>query len=116
MTLIYTRAASKKKPRKPTAQQRQLQAEWEAILKKHATPAPRKRPTQIINPVVTDCAPRETRRIASLNEWVTGTVSSKPTPVYTGSAILGIGTLHKSNAVPVFSQDEAVEISKMRRG
>lgn len=35
---------------------------------------------------------------------------------YTGTKILGIATLHKSNAVPVFSQDEAVEISRMRRG
>jgi len=36
--------------------------------------------------------------------------------VYTGDKILGIATLHKSNAVPVFSQQEAVDISKMRRG
>jgi hypothetical protein len=34
---------------------------------------------------------------------------------YTGSKIKGIGTMHKSNAVPVFSDEEAVEISKMRR-
>ena len=38
------------------------------------------------------------------------------TKVYTGDKILGIATLHKSNAVPVFSQEEAVDISKMRRG
>ena len=30
--------------------------------------------------------------------------------------LLGIATLHKSNMVPVFSQEDAVEISKMRRG
>jgi hypothetical protein len=35
---------------------------------------------------------------------------------YTGTAIKGIGTMHKSNAVPVFSDEEAVEISQMRRG
>lgn len=35
---------------------------------------------------------------------------------YTGDAMIGIATLHKSNAVPVFSQEEAVDISKMRRG
>lgn len=34
---------------------------------------------------------------------------------YTGDAIIGIATLHKSNAVPVFSQQEAEDISKMRR-
>lgn len=40
----------------------------------------------------------------------------KPSPVYTGNKILGIGTLHKSNAVPVFSNEEALDIAKMRRG
>lgn len=36
--------------------------------------------------------------------------------VYTGTKILGIGTMHKSNAVPIFSDEEAVEIARMRRG
>jgi hypothetical protein len=35
--------------------------------------------------------------------------------VYTGDKIKGIGTMHKSNAVPVFSDQEAIEISTMRR-
>ena len=48
---------------------------------------------------------------------VTAGGSTAPvTKVYTGDKILGIATLHKSNAVPVFSQQEAVDISKMRRG
>jgi hypothetical protein len=34
---------------------------------------------------------------------------------YTGTKVKGIGTMHKSNAVPVFSDDEAKDISKMRR-
>jgi len=38
------------------------------------------------------------------------------TKVYTGDKILGIATMHKSNAVPVFSDEQAVEISRMRRG
>lgn len=53
--------------------------------------------------------------IPSLNSWVTGAVSSKPNPVYTGSAVLGISVLHKSNGVPVFSREDAIDISKMRR-
>ena len=35
---------------------------------------------------------------------------------YTGDAMIGIGQLHKSNAVPIFSQADAIDISKMRRG
>ena len=39
-----------------------------------------------------------------------------PAPkVYTGTKVKGIATMHKSNAVPVFSDEEAVDISKMRR-
>lgn len=34
---------------------------------------------------------------------------------YTGTKIKGIGTMHKSNAVPVFSDAEAKDISSMRR-
>ena len=34
---------------------------------------------------------------------------------YTGTLIKGIATMHKSNAVPVISDEEAESISKMRR-
>lgn len=36
--------------------------------------------------------------------------------VYTGSNMVGIATMHKSNSVPVFSADDAKDISRMRRG
>lgn len=51
----------------------------------------------------------------SLGLWITGPCSSKPSPVYTGTKVKGIGTMHKSNAVPIFSDEEAIDISKMRR-
>jgi hypothetical protein len=44
-----------------------------------------------------------------------GNAPLKPSPVYTGTKIKGIGTMHKSNAVPVFSDEEAHDIAKMRR-
>jgi hypothetical protein len=34
---------------------------------------------------------------------------------YTGTKMKGIGTLHKSNAVPVFTDEEAVSLASMRR-
>jgi hypothetical protein len=45
-----------------------------------------------------------------------GNATLKPAKVYTGTKVKGIATMHKSNAVPVFSDEEAIEISKMRRG
>lgn len=47
--------------------------------------------------------------------WVKGACTIKQTPTYTGTKILGIGTMHKSNAVPIFSDEEAIDISRMRR-
>jgi hypothetical protein len=44
-----------------------------------------------------------------------GNALLKPSPVYTGTKVKGIATMHKSNAVPVFSDEEAADISKMRR-
>lgn len=47
--------------------------------------------------------------------WVTGPTSSKPTPTYTGSKVVGIAQMAKSNAVPVFNNDEIIDIARMRR-
>jgi len=44
-----------------------------------------------------------------------GPCTVPPPKVYTGTMVKGIATMHKSNAVPVFSDEEAVDISKMRR-
>jgi hypothetical protein len=44
-----------------------------------------------------------------------GNAVLKPSPIYTGTKVKGIATMHKSNAVPVFSDEEAQDISKMRR-
>lgn len=44
-----------------------------------------------------------------------GNATLKPAKLYTGSKVKGIATMHKSNAVPVFSDEEAIDISKMRR-
>jgi hypothetical protein len=53
--------------------------------------------------------------VHSLSSWVTGPCSSKPTPTYTGTKILGVAVLHKSCLQPVFSQEEATDIARMRR-
>ena len=64
------------------------------------------------------CPPgRETVRHPSLNSIGGNGVATKPThgKVYTGTAMLGIGTLHKSNAVPIFTDEEARDQANMRR-
>jgi len=46
----------------------------------------------------------------------TGVTFAKKPNVYTGERLVGIATMHKSNSVPVFSQEDAIEIARMRRG
>jgi hypothetical protein len=58
---------------------------------------------------------RLTHNIPSLDTGK-GIAVKKEVTQYTGTAMLGIGQLHKSNAIPVFSKEDAVDISKMRRG
>lgn len=102
----------KRKPRKPNAQQRKLAAEWDAILKKYEPTKPVKYKAvtwQPAKPFV-----RETKHYPSLNTGNVAATKAEPKK-YTGDKVLGIATLHKSNAVPVFKKEEAIEISSMRR-
>ena len=59
-------------------------------------------------------AGRETKHIPSLNTGAAVAVRAE-TKVYTGTKVIGIATMHKSNAVPVFNSEEAIQISSMRR-
>ena len=102
----------KRKKRKPTARQRELQASWEAILKKYESKKPVK---SVQTYVATKPYVRETPKYPSLNTG--GDNCTKPIQgkVYTGTAIIGIGTLHKSNAVPIFNEKDAIDQANMRR-
>lgn len=99
-------------------QARELEQDWQKLKSKWGVKdQPRRQKTQAVElptqakTYVRDTGPRPN----SLNSWNVGAVNTKQTQQYTGSAIVGISTLHKSNAVPVFSQREAEEIAKMRR-
>jgi hypothetical protein len=58
---------------------------------------------------------RNTTSHIKSRETVGGSATLPAPKVYTGTKVKGIATMHKSNAVPVFSDEEAVDISKMRR-
>jgi hypothetical protein len=104
---------------KKLAQKRQ--ADWDRKLIEFEKMAPKfsTGPYNAPKKSITDFIPktppgRETNQIPSQDTgWVT-CVKPKDNE-YTGTKIKGIGTMHKSNAVPVFSDEEAKDISKMRR-
>ena len=89
---------------------------WEELKQKHAPRKPvfSKSFTNSKMPKLSIPQGRGTDHIRSISTGV-GTATKVEAPVYTGALIKGIGTMHKSNAVPIFSDEEAVDISKMRR-
>ena len=101
---------------------RELDSSWKELLKRQGVAAEEKKRRRALDaePLVynlTGATDRAgTAHIPSRDTGHSGAVSSKPNPQYTGTKILGIGTMHKSNAVPVFSDQEAHDIATMRRG
>ena len=66
-------------------------------------------------PKLTIPSGRDVRKYPSM--VTPGGSATKPVvgKVYTGTAMKGIGTLHKSNAVPIFTDEEAKDQANMRR-
>jgi hypothetical protein len=61
--------------------------------------------------------PKSTISYPSLNSKVDSNACAKREEnVYTGDKLLGIAVIHKSCLQPVFSKEDAIEISRMRRG
>lgn len=95
-----------------------LRESWEAIKQANNVTSERVTRARDIKSTLTVSfkAPpgREAPRIVSQDTgWVACTTPANQE--YTGTKVKGIGTMHKSNAVPIFSDEEAVDISKMRR-
>ena len=99
---------------------RELDASWKELQKKWEVDAEdnRRKRAMKAEPLVyklTSVTDRAgTAHIPSRNTG--GNATLAPAKVYTGTKVKGIAVMHKSNAVPVFSDEEAIEISRMRRG
>lgn len=101
MGILYTSQKSKqsfKKGIKPYAKAKQIPVYLQGVLK--------------------DSRPfiRETIVYPSHTTVGFAVCAKKMDNVYTGNNIVGIGTMHKSNAVPVFNDNQAKELATMRRG
>lgn len=101
MGLIYTSQKSKqssKKGVKPYSKPKRLPTYEQGIL------------------TVSKLFVRETVNYPSLITTGFAACVRKEDKVYTGNNIVGIGTMHKSNAVPIFNDKQAKELATMRRG
>ena len=98
---------------------RELDASWREFKKKWEVDADEKRRSRALK-----AEPLTYKLTAPPGRFTTHDIPSRdtggnatlaPAKVYTGTKVKGIATMHKSNAVPVFSDEEAKDISKMRR-
>lgn len=105
------------KPRKQTKADREaaanferLQAKWDKLYGPLTMKA--RRPAEF--PQLTAPPGRE---VKPLQSRVTPghSTSLKPSSMYSGSLIIGLGQMHKSNLVPVLRQGDAEDIAHMRR-
>jgi len=92
-----------------------LEAEWQAIKSKYEPKTKIKLGRSSYVPAKPLRRDADLPRIPSLDTGVKGAVNVRMPQKYTGDNIVGIGTMHKSNAVPIFSDQEAKDISSMRR-
>jgi hypothetical protein len=98
---------------------RELDESWKLLQKKWAVEAEDKKrkramSAETLSYNLSTNTTRSTRHIPSRGDG-TGNATLAPAKVYTGTKVKGIATMHKSNAVPVFSDEEAQDISRMRR-
>ena len=99
---------------------RELDASWKELQKKWEVDADEKRRRRAMSAepltykLTTPVGRNTTHNIPSRNTGE-GVASIKAPQQYTGTKMKGIGTMHKSNSVPIFSDEEAVAIATMRR-
>jgi len=98
-----------------------LAQEWANIKKSHGAEQDERRrrralSAEPLNYKLSAPAGRATSNHIPSRNTGDGIANTKQIPQYTGTKIIGIGTMHKSNAVPIFSDEEAQDISRMRRG
>lgn len=110
----------KSKPKKLTKVQ---QAEYDAWCRKVGIGTGTKKVTKTTFkstgkfPKLTIPADRDPKQYKSVDTGVQVANWNKKDKVtqYTGDKMIGIGTLHKSNGIPVFNDTEAKDMAKMRR-
>jgi hypothetical protein len=102
---------------------RDLDASWKELLKRQGVEQEEKRRKRAMSSSdlsttgysLSIPAGRNTTTHIPSRDTGGGVATLAPAKVYTGTKVKGIATMHKSNAVPVFSDEQAIDISKMRR-
>ena len=116
LPVYYTTTNNKKrKVRKKTQSQLAAERDHQKFLKKmgigsRSSVGSEQRSSK---PWVTGSSPVESTKPKIVYD---SSMAKKEEMVYTGTEIIGIAQMHKSNAVPVRGKKQATEVANMRRG
>ena len=100
---------------------RELDASWKELLKRQGIELEEKKrkramSAESLTSVYSLKIPEGRNTTAHIKSIDTGGNATLAAPkVYTGTMVKGIATMHKSNAVPIFSDEQAIDIARMRR-
>ena len=121
MFIVHLPNKKKRRQKLLTKKEKELAASFAKVLLENSKPLEKghglaskllaNKPSMLVAPVKR----RITKVVSSLESVECCTAKIEP-KVYTGTKLKGIGTMHKSNLVPVFSDEEALDIATMRRG
>jgi len=104
-----TNLSSKRKKRKLSQKEIQSRKEHEKFLKKMGV----KKPTADFRYEFPDY--KDDRPVIPTSDRICGFSSKKSSNTYSGTKIIGIATMHKSNLVPVTNRKSAKDMATMRR-
>ena len=100
---------------------RELDSSWKELLKRQGVAAEEKKRRRALaaEPLVynlTGVTDRAGTAHIPSRDTGGGVAALAPAKVYTGTELIGIGQLHKSNGIPIFRKQDAEDLAKMRRG
>ena len=100
---------------------RELDESWKELLKRQGIELEEKKrkramSAENLNSVYSLKIPEGRNTTAHIKSVDTGgNATLTPAKVYTGTKVKGIATMHKSNAIPIFSDEQAIDVARMRR-
>ena len=98
---------------------RELEQSWKDLLKRQGVEAEEKKRARAMKAPALDyrltTPPGRTTSTHIPSRDTGGNATLAAPKVYTGSEMIGIGQLHKSNAIPIFKKSDAEDLAKMRR-
>lgn len=113
--IIYTSTRSKKKAHKKPGWREAEEQHRKFLMKLGIDPDAPKKKKEFVPYVPKPQYTRETTSYPSLSNKMTGSTAKPEPKVYSGDYIVGIATMHKSNAVPVGRGDDPKDYATMRR-